>query len=758
VSSIIDLSRSLAGRFCARLAAVAGDEVVHFRARSATDHPSASINRLELTDAYLADHVAERQVDWSNGDEQLVVDKAISRADVVISSFSAGNFDSPYDDARVRELNPGVVHVIVSPYGLEGPYRTYVSSSLTDWAASGYLYITGEPGKPPLAGPEDMCAYAAGYVAAIAMESGLAQVRVGGSPMTLDISQMEAMLSLHNGTFPRFTAGEVLTRIGLEVGPATYPSDSYPCRNGELFVGIVTDQEWDRFLIAIDRPELAHDPRFATGAARKANADLTDELITSWTLHQDAREAAALLQAEKVPVTECPTPAGLLHDAQLAYRGYFHDVEVPSHGVKAQMPGNVLVTRRLNGAPIADYSIGARQSSQRSSTDDVGDLPLAGITVLDFSIWWAGPMAARTLGDLGANVIRIERPTLPAAGLQWPPWHPFNHELLNRNKRSIVVDLQTPQGLAIVQRLVGRTDVLIQNFRPGVLDRLGLGWKQALEANPLLIYVSLSGYGSEGPKSGWGSYGTLSEAASSVRGLTHYPGEGGMRLGEQLPDGICGLAGVLAALRGLRERRRTNSGCWFDISQLEAYGALIGEKIASASLRQAGFGAVNDEDGALVNGVFRCRGVDEWVAVAIADTEAAREVIASLVRSMGEGLPTDLVNRLEVFALAHTKEEVAGILQAQGIAAFPAASSRDLVADPQVKARQFFMDVSLGDVTGSLPGSPIRSLQHPLTAFRRHAPAAGEHSVEILRDELSLSQGEIERLLLSDVVRQHSDD
>jgi crotonobetainyl-CoA:carnitine CoA-transferase CaiB-like acyl-CoA transferase len=410
---------------------------------------------------------------------------------------------------------------------------------------------------------------------------------------------------------------------------------------------------------------------------------------------------------------------------------------------------------------MGDVGIDERRSGRKPSNQpapsapEKAALPLEGVKVLDMSLWWAGPMAARILGDLGATVIRIERPTQPADENAWPQWHRFVHEQMHRNKRSIVVDLTTPEGLAVVQRLISRVDVFVQNYRPGVMERLGLDWKSALEVNPSLVYVSLSGYGSEGPKSAWGTYGTLSEAASAVRGLTHYPGEGGMRLGDQLPDAVCGLVGALAALRGLKERCRTNCGCHFDISQLEAYVALIGEEIAAASLRPDG---VEADAAALdqLERVFRCRGTDAWVAVAVPDLASASKLAASLSDVMGVTAGGALVDILEEFAAGRTKRSVAEFLQALGIPAFPVLTARDLVEDAHLQSRQYFYRASLRGVSASLPGSPIRAKRRPFVAMRRPAPVAGEHSIEILRHEVSLSEEEIDRLLKAGVVRLSS--
>ena len=176
--------------------------------------------------------------------------------------------------------------------------------------------------------------------------------------------------------------------------------------------------------------------------------------------------------------------------------------------------------------------------------------------VLDFTAFWAGPSATRWLADLGANVIWIERPhsrvdvdprTSDTLALVM---HLF-HLKMNRNKQSVVLDLTDPHDQVIAHRLAGMADVLVENSRPGVMDRFGLGPSDLCRSHPSLVYVSLSGFGSAGPWSERRSYGPTIEAASSIEARTGYAGGEPLRLGHTLPDGAAGLAGALGRAPGL---------------------------------------------------------------------------------------------------------------------------------------------------------------------------------------------------------------
>jgi crotonobetainyl-CoA:carnitine CoA-transferase CaiB-like acyl-CoA transferase len=285
-------------------------------------------------------------------------------------------------------------------------------------------------------------------------------------------------------------------------------------------------------------------------------------------------------------------------------------------------------------------------------------LPLAGVMVLDFTAFWAGPSATRSLADLGAFVIWVERPgsrvdvDLMTSDASTLVQHVF-HLKMNRNKQSVVLDLSDASDQEIARRLARQADVLVENFRPGVMNDLGLGPSQLCRSNPGLVYVSLSGFGASGPWSERRSYGPTIEAASSIEGRTGYAGGEPLRLGHTLPDGAGGLVGALAALRGLRERSESGTGGWFDISQLEVYTAVSGEDLLAASMSGQPIPRIGNRSRCgSVQGVFRCRGDDEWIAIRLADqweVERLAEVagIPSLVEAaMASPRDGDAVERI----------------------------------------------------------------------------------------------------------------
>jgi crotonobetainyl-CoA:carnitine CoA-transferase CaiB-like acyl-CoA transferase len=537
------------------------------------------------------------------------------------------------------------------------------------------------------------------------------------------------MLNVHQSTFSRLAAGIVRTRTGRYT--EVYPLVVRPCRDGHVSLGVVTDVEFDRLLIAIGRPELAADDRFRDAAARWEHCDELDAVLHEFLAARTTDEVVAELLARGVAVAAVDGAQAVLANPQLAARGFWD--ELPARLGTARAPGNPVPA----AITASTTSTGTGAPSRLAAARDPA-LPLAGVVVLDLTAFWAGPSATRILADLGARVIWVERPhsrrNPPADATETEVVMHHFHLKMNRNKESVVLDLTTAEGRAAVARLTAEADVLVENFRPGVLDRMGLGPAELCARHPGLVVVSLSGFGSTGPWADRRSYGPTIEAASSIEGRTGHIDHEPMRLGHTLPDGVGGLVGALAALRGLRERAEHGHGGWFDLSQMEAYVALSGEELLDASETGEELARVGNRSrtGAR-QGVFPCRGDDRWIAIRLADAEdVTRLASVAGAPDVRAAQPTldEQEARLGDWTLDHDAHDLARRLQAAGIEAFPVLTPPELLADAHLRARGFFVDVPLGDRVVQLPGSPLHGLVHA----RGAAPEFGAHTERVLAE------------------------
>ena len=541
------------------------------------------------------------------------------------------------------------------------------------------------------------------------------------------------MLNVHQSTFSRLAAG--ITRVRTGRYTEVYPLVVRPCRDGYVSLGVVTDPEFDRLLIAIDRDDLVADVRFRDAAARWEHRDSLDAELDRFLGAHDADEIVQRLDVFGVAVAKVADVADLLTNPQLASRGFWDQVDADAG--PHRVPGNPVPHAFVHTSVPCDPGV---PQSSRLAVSRSDHLPLDGIVVVDFTAFWAGPSATRMLADLGARVIWVERPQSrrepdASADATEVVMHYFHHKM-NRNKESVVLDLRTDQGRDLARRLAGEADVVVENFRPGVMQGFGLGAADLCTAHPGLVYVSLSGFGSTGPWSARRSYGPTIEAASSIEARTGYADDEPLRLGHTLPDGVGGLVGALAALRGLRERDDRGVGGWFDVSQLEAYAAVSGEDLLLAATSQQTLERMGNRSRyGVLQGVFPCSGDDEWLALRLEDrrdVEHAADVVG--VPELVTAWTTDPRDDDAIEALlasvtsAYGKHELAARFQAAGLEASPVLTPAELVADDQLDARGFFVDVTVDGSTVRLPGSPLRGLADPSGP----APRFGQHTSAVV--------------------------
>ncbi|MFQ5665494.1 MAG: CaiB/BaiF CoA transferase family protein [Candidatus Binatia bacterium] len=399
--------------------------------------------------------------------------------------------------------------------------------------------------------------------------------------------------------------------------------------------------------------------------------------------------------------------------------------------------------------------------------------PLAGIRVADFTWVWAGPFCTLQLAHLGAEVIRIETATRPCVTRMLPPWADgefgvnrsgyFNQ--YNQGKLSLALDLKQPAAVPIAKDLVAKSDIVCENFAPGVMDRLGLGYSALREVKPDLIMIALSGYGATGPERDFVSYGPAQVPLSGMSSLTGYRDWPPMHVGVSYGDPTGGLHGACAVLAALLYRARTGRGQFIDLSQEETTIAVLPEGMMDYSMNKTQPPRDGNRDPFMApHGVFRCAGEQRWVTIAVRnDAEWVR-----FARTIGRPeLGTDpryatLASRkahedqLEAIVTEWTDqrspEEVTGLLQAERIPAFPSYSTKDLAEDAHLREAGFFVYLDHPEVgrrqhlgiPWRMPGTPCE--------IRRPAPCLGEHTDHVLSKILNYSADRIARLRAEKVV------
>jgi formyl-CoA transferase len=389
---------------------------------------------------------------------------------------------------------------------------------------------------------------------------------------------------------------------------------------------------------------------------------------------------------------------------------------------------------------------------------------LEGIRVLDATQVMAGPFCAMHLSDLGADVIKVEPPggdstrQMPGAvGTDTPA---FN--AVNRGKRSIVIDLKSDPGRRVFERLAQSTDILIENYRPGVMDDLGLGYETLRQRNPGLIYASISGYGQTGPYSRKGGFDLIAQGASGIMSVTGEAGRPPVKAGVPLTDLGAGLFALVGILTALQHRHRSGVGQRVDTSLLDAGVALsvweateyfsgggIPKALGSAHRMNAPYQAVRCSDGYITIG-----GANERIFRRLCDVLDRREWMASpLFRDNASRVKNReaLAAEIEAVMSRQPRAHWVALLEANDIPCGPINDYEQVFEDPQVLARELVVETdhpALGHL--KTLGSPIKLSATPPLVTRR-APLLGEHTDEILA-ESGFSAAEIKTLRAAGVV------
>lgn len=395
-------------------------------------------------------------------------------------------------------------------------------------------------------------------------------------------------------------------------------------------------------------------------------------------------------------------------------------------------------------------------------------LPLDGIRVTDFTWAWAGPYCTLQMAHLGAEVIRIESQkrmcvsrAIPSFADDLPgPNRAGYFNQYNQGKKSLQLDLGRPEAVEIAKKLVAKSDIVVQNFSAGAIDRMGLGYETLTQIKPDIIMISICGYGQTGPERQYMGYGPASVPLAGISSLTGYRGIGPAEVGISYGDPNAGIFGAFAAMAALAYRQRTGKGVHVDLALWEALLVLMPEGLMDYAMNKTQPERDGNRDRWMApHGCFKCQGdADKWVTI-ICGTEGEWQ---ALCQEMGKPeLATDkrFVNvvarkanedALEESIAAWTKDrdrwEVTEALQKAGVAAFPAMSNKDLATSPHLTARGYLVQKEHPEVGTRIHAGIPWHLSSTPCEVRAAAPLRGQHTDYVLRDVIGLSEAEVQKL------------
>jgi crotonobetainyl-CoA:carnitine CoA-transferase CaiB-like acyl-CoA transferase len=741
---VVELSTRASAAYAGRLLALFGADVTRVDLPVAYDCRAAEL-------PHVVSALAEYKRTIAVADESAIAD-VLGGCDLVLT-------DSGRDDAAdgavvdlvtaYLVLTPPQAHVIECPSHVDGS----AASSLTACAEGGMSWAIGEPTDSPLTLPFDLSDYLAGTE--MAASAALALLTSDECPAQRWSVPVADVIAYYVGQIssnfvpyerPWHRDGARATMSG-----GSYPAAMFPCKDGWMSVMCRTQPEWHGLVAALGRPEWLDDPRYRDSrVVARLHADELDPIVAQWCRALTREEVFAAGRLHGFPVAPVLTVNEAMAEEQFKHRSFF--IRNSSGLLAAGSP------YRVTDSPTSRHR--SRPATRlRSRTR-----PLDGLRVLDLAWVWSGPMVTASLADLGAEVIKVEsrmRPDpsrlrgrayrdgqpLPGPELEVTPYH----NQMNRGKRSVDVDITTEEGAALVRRLAGKCDVVVENMRPGVLARRNLDYETLSKDHPELVMVSLSMLGQTGPLSGIRGYAVV---MSGLAGLDSIIGYGPDRLigtfNPALGDPNGAAHGLAVLLAALHRAQRHGQGAWIDVSQVEALLSLLRAPIVRAQTNGGVAPPGNRHSTWWPHGIYQAAGNDEWIALACR-TDAERSRLAQWCGQEAYDGP-----RLEAAlsaALAITSAERAvGELAARGLPAASVASYQRLTDG----TREVFDAVShpwLGEQ--SLFGLDWRHDGQRLRV-ERPAPLLGADTTAVLHEVLGIAEGEIADLRRRGVIGSDS--
>jgi crotonobetainyl-CoA:carnitine CoA-transferase CaiB-like acyl-CoA transferase len=802
---VIEFSQQVSGPYCGKLFADYGADVIKVEPPGGGDtarqwgpfpgdraHPEKSglffflnTNKRGIT------------LDVATAAGRNIFARLVADADVLIENYPPKQMrEWGLDYATLSAVNPNLVMISITPYGQTGPYSGWNGYDLNAFHLSGASSrYCGRPDEPPLAHG----AFSADFFGAVAGAAwGLAAVRgrqrVGGG-QHVDVSCAEVIAALfvggqNIGGYAQDGVFDRRTGVGMSLGA---PATILPCRDGHVWVLTLETAQWNGLASVMGNPEWMQLEMFQDMFVRAQNADAMYPLIEQWTMEHSKWEIMEKCQAAGCPVTAVFTVGEAAEHPHLRERGYFTDLEHPVLGQIRDMgapfklpesPGgpheptpllgqhNTEVYGTLLG--MSPNDLGQLRRDGSSQTPMARALPLGGIRVANFGWVWAGPVVGQTLSFLGAEVYKIESRArvdmtrgLPpfAEGVRDPDRSLSNHACWAGNG-SITLNLKKPQARELARQLIATCDVVVENFGPGVMDHLELGYAELSAVKPDIILFSMPAAGLYGPLQDLRTYGLSLASTTGLDSLTGYHDGPPVPMENAFSDPYNGVMGTFAILAALHYRDRTGKGQHIDYSQQEAVMQIVGPAFMDYAMNGRVAGPIGNKHplgAAAPHGVFPCAGEDRWISIVVTTEDEWQGLLTALgdpewARADEFATPARRLGNIEVLherLAAWTSEqddyELAQLLQRHGVAAAPVLNVADLLRDPHYRARGTFIEVRhpLG-FQETIYGAYVKTSR--TEARVRPGPCIGQDNDFVFRELLGLPEERYRELIEEQVI------
>jgi crotonobetainyl-CoA:carnitine CoA-transferase CaiB-like acyl-CoA transferase len=766
---VLDLGCRPSTAWCSRLLADFGAEAL--MVESPDGHP---LRRHSVAASYF---LANKRSVPDSGTTELV-----KAADVVITSSLPGE---RLDTHALETLNPGALICAITPHGQTGGRSALPGNDLTVNALSGWASVNGSAGRSPLKASGYQASYQAGTFAFGCIVSALIeQLASDNVGQVIDVAELEVLVSTFAPAPLRYQySGYVWPRkqaLDVNEGPV-------PVADGYFALTISRPAFWIKAMRILGLPDLAGDEELQQAGLRPKLkhrfADRLSAAMAGWN-RLDLFDALGRERVIAGPVLRMDEMG---ENPQFAARDFFR--RSPSGlrfpGPFARMTGSAWSLDREVGEVGVDDAVfrsSSKIESQPIRSSEAADRfanrgPLAGFRGLVLTQAWAGTYATELLALVGAEVIQLEvrgrldswrgtyqNPIPKNLAAEPTARHAWNvsplYNSVNLNKQCITVDLNTVEGVRLFKELVRSVDFVAENFSPRVMGKLGIDYESLCEIRPDLVMASLSAYGAIGPWANVPGIGGTIEPSSGMSALLGYPGEHPLNSGQMYPDPVAGLCGFAAIALALLHRDRTGDGQYIDLSMQEANFTFIGD----AWLEYATTGNVREPEGNrhsrfAPHGIYRTRGDDEWLALAVEDDAQWRglaEVLSLDALTFSDAAARKAQEeKLDGLISAAVREwdrfELAARLAALGVPAAPVLNAAEVANDSALKERGHLVQV-VHPEAGTMWQSGLAAIfSRTPGGVVRHAPLQGQHSFEVFERLLGMDEAKYQRLVEAEV-------
>jgi crotonobetainyl-CoA:carnitine CoA-transferase CaiB-like acyl-CoA transferase len=713
-----------------------------------------------------------------DGDRDVLA-RLLASADLLVEATPLGYLEKfGFTDDSLRERLPHLAIVSITPFGRTGPYRHYKGSDAIANATGGFLYGQGDNTKGQCTAPSHLAYQMAGTMAALLGLAAARHARITGAGQRIDMSLQEALTFCNSGSVARYSRENRLERRpgGKAYGGAG--TNIYRCKDGG-YVHFTTNMPhmWKEFAQNWMTSKALAGPEWENPRYRDQHSDEVAQAFAEFIGQFGADEFANQAQAHHLAGAPLNTIGQFVNCEQNMVRQWMQELDHPVIG-KYRAPGapmrfSLTPMRVRRPAPMLDQQRNEilleleklPAKPLKINNEKAREPMLTGLRMADLTQQYAGPLGTELLAYYGMEVLKIETGTIPSKEREAAV-----HACMNRAKLGATLNLRNAEGKELFKQLVAKSDVVVDNFSSGVVERLGFPYEVLQQINPGIVQVVMPGWGLTGPLKTWVAWGWQLLAYTGIMRLWGYPDSPmETRCKIAWPDRVGSVTMALGVLAALEYQARTGKGQFIEAGMLEAQGAMMGPAILDYTVNGNEWDAMGYAEvlGApyAPYGVYPCAGEDNWIVIACASDEEWHSMVrligktswaadAKFATKAGRKEQRNkLDQKLSEWTSRYTVKQVFRLLQEAGVAAGIPSSGEDLFHDIHLRARGHLVETEAqpwGRITHhGLPGIPALSKADAA----RPAPWIGVNNDEVFGDILGLSAARIEELKKAEAIK-----